>query len=121
MRMFVPEIGTVFTLAEPWTFKVVNETRNRGLADLMGVKGGDYYFPFGTKENDEYGGSRYYGRRIPKEAGEYTFPAGTSLEVDRIYVRKGNEDFSSLTFKTRVNGKVLRFFAKLEDVNKIEF
>ena len=86
MKLFIPEIGTVFTLAEDWTFKVINESRNKGLAKLMGVAGDDHYFPFGTKENDEWGGSRYYGRRIPKDPGTYTFSAGTSLEVDRIYI-----------------------------------
>jgi len=45
--------------------------------------------------------------------------AGTILEVDRIYIRKGAEDFSSVTFKIRGN-KVLRFWAKLQDVNNIQ-
>lgn len=118
MRVFVPELGTVLTLAEDWTFKIINEARNAGLAKLQGVMEGDYYFPFGTAEKSPYDGRQW--RREPKDPGSYTFPAGTSLEVDRIYVRKGNEEYSSLTFKTRVNGKVLRFFAKLDDVNRIE-
>lgn len=122
MQMFIPELGTVFTLAEDWTFKVINEERNKSLAKLMGSPhSDDYYFPFGTKDSDEYYVNRYGRKRVPIDAGEHTFPAGTSFEVDRIYVRKGNEDFSSVTFKTRVNGKTVRFFAKLDDVNKIVF
>lgn len=49
-----------------------------------------------------------------------TFPRGTVLEIDRIYIRKNAAEFSSVTFKIREKNKVLRFWAKLEDVNKIE-
>lgn len=123
MRLFIPEIGTVITLAEDWTFKVVNESRNKSLAVLMvgarSSKSYDYYHPFGTKDdpvlNDGYG-----RRRVPIDPGSFSLAAGTSLEVDRIYIRKGNEDYSSVTFKARVEGKLIRFFAKLEDVNRME-
>lgn len=68
---------------------------------------------------------------------EYTLPAGSILTLDRIYIRKGVSDFSSLSFN--LNRKSVnpdfsmfaknihtqpgrcRFWAKLEDVNKIEF
>lgn len=120
MRVYIPELGTVLTLAEDWTFKVINERRNKGLAEVMGITVHDYYFPFGTKERDEWGDARYGSRRQPTDPGSYTFPAGTSFEVDRIYVRKGNEEFSSVTFKTRIKSKTLRFFAKLDDVNRME-
>lgn len=123
LRVFIPDIGEIITLAEDWTFQVVNERRNQGLAICMGKeKSDDYYYPFGTEESqdvsDIYG--RFGRRRVPKDAGTFTWKAGTSLEVDRIYIRKGNEDFSSVTFKARVKGKVVRFFAKLADVNRIE-
>jgi len=62
-----------------------------------------------------------------KERGKFysvTIPAGTLLEVDRIYIRKGANDFSSVTFKwvkgEGKNKKTLRFWAKLEDINNIE-
>lgn len=119
MRVFVPELGTVLTLAEDWTFKLINEQRNASLAKMLGASA-DYYFPWGTKENPIDEGQWYGRRRVPVDPGSYTLPAGTSLEVDRIYVRKGNEEFSSVTFKTRVNGKQIRFFAKLDDINRME-
>lgn len=71
-----------------------------------------------------------------------TIPEHTELKVDRIYIRKGNKDFSSVTFISQNSLNVLfkpkkkltkqekqrhpnfgslRFFAKLSDVNKIEF
>lgn len=120
MRVFIPELGTVLTLAEDWTFKLINEQRNASLAKVTGTENPDYYFPWGTKENPIDEGSWNSRRRIPIDPGSYTFPAGTSLEVDRIYVRKGNEEFSSVTFKTRVKGRQIRFFAKLDDINRME-
>jgi hypothetical protein len=65
-----------------------------------------------------------------------SLPAGTVLAVDRIYIRKGSSDFSSITFyakglgeseiKNRWSGrttkwKAQRFWAKLADCNQIEF
>lgn len=63
------------------------------------------------------------------------FPAGTLLKVDRIYIRKGAKDYSSVTFHAKnieiVNGefviskkkkpKSFRFWAKLHDCNNINF
>jgi hypothetical protein len=65
-----------------------------------------------------------------------TIPAGTTLKVDRIYIRKGASDYSSITFfaeglgevevtqgwsnKKKVKKKALRFWAKLSDCNEIE-
>jgi hypothetical protein len=66
-------------------------------------------------------GDARYGKAIK----DVTLAAGTGLRVDRIYVRKGIADFDSLTFVvTDSPQKVLkgkRFWAKLADVNKIEF
>lgn len=120
MKVFIPELGTVLILAEPWTFNVINERRNAGLAVLMGQdasKGS--YLPFGSTDNPVEDG--HWGmRRVPVDPGTYTWPAGTELVVDRIYVRQGNETFSSVSFKARVGKKQYRFFAQLADVNNIQ-
>lgn len=50
----------------------------------------------------------------------YKFDKGTILEVDRIYIRKGAEKFSSLTFKWRLEKKTLRFWLLLDVINQIE-
>lgn len=65
-----------------------------------------------------------------------TLPKGVILQVDRIYIRKGSSDFSSITFYAKELGeinitsrwsgkttkrKALRFWANLKDCNKIEF
>lgn len=137
MKLFIPELGTAITLAKDWTFKVTNESRNASLAALMGKRDqrkkfsfddkvrGEYYnyrYPFGVKKNPDYTpGDWREPSYKPVNAGSYTFPEGTTLVVDRIYIRAGNKEFSSVTFKTRFNGKLIRFFAKLDDVNEIEF
>lgn len=55
---------------------------------------------------------------------EVTFPVGTQLSVDRIYIRRGAESFNSVTFRTTkiCPEKILRsgrFWVKLKDANKI--
>lgn len=57
-----------------------------------------------------------------------TFPAGTVLKVDRIYIRKGSSDFSSISFWAHglptplgKKPKAARFWAKLQECNKIQF
>jgi hypothetical protein len=75
-------------------------------------------------------------KEIGKEKLSITIPAGSILKVDRIYIRKGAKDFSSITFYVRGFGEItrteiwtkrkstrksLRFWAKLADCNTIEF
>lgn len=74
--------------------------------------------------------------KIGKDKLSITIPTGAILKVDRIYIRKGAKDFSSITFyvrglgeitrtetwsKRKSNRKSLRFWAKLSDCNTIEF
>ncbi|CAD6562662.1 hypothetical protein ACFQ3P_38610 [Paraburkholderia sabiae] len=69
---------------------------------------------------------RYYNPCHP-----ITIPRGALLSIDRIFIRKGAPDFDSITFWLKakstpvaVNGRLLkksvRFWAKLDDVNRIE-
>lgn len=46
---------------------------------------------------------------------------GSTLKVDRIYIRKGASDFSSISFYVTLGSKKYRFWAKLDDCNKIVF
>lgn len=62
---------------------------------------------------------------------DFTLDAGTMLSIDRVYIRRGLSDFSSLTFniidtttkhladKKKFAGGRRRFWAKLEDVNRM--
>jgi len=97
----------------------------------------------GTHENEWHDDPRYKVEKAmtDKELSETTrthrytrshdnpyilasLPAGTPLRVDRVYIRKGIDAYSSLTFVVakecrdkKLRGK--RFWAKLRDVNNI--
>ncbi len=53
---------------------------------------------------------------------EVNIPKNSILKVDRIYIRKGNKDYSSISFYWNDNPtkKKIRFWAKLDDCNNIE-
>jgi hypothetical protein len=127
VKLFIPELQTVLKLTKAWTFPVELEHRNSTLIEVMsGHKAQDFYptVTYDWKNLSKH--SRQMTNRIehpPKV--EWTglqgrMPKGTLLTVDRIYIRAGNATFSSVTFKTKLNGKSVRFWAKLSSVNTIE-
>lgn len=98
----IPAIGDVVRLASDWKFRLFEEGRNATmLSEIRSVQ-----------TNKWIADSRYW---------QVTIPAGTELKVDRVYVRAGqrNANYNSVTFRTRYNGKSVRFWAKLKDVNNI--
>lgn len=105
-KLYIPKIGDELVLAQPWTFTVYSEYRNKSLLQLMG---------------------RVLMGWETKSIGTYTFPVGTRLVVDRIYIRQGGDEYYSVTFRakdyttTKQTGKfkdkTVRFWAKLDDVN----
>jgi hypothetical protein len=114
MKLFVPEIGTRLKLTADWTFSLYDESRNVPMHE----------FQTGKKWTWDY---RRNDPPIP-----VTLPAGAVLIVDRIYIRNGASDFSSLTFRALLSkdkksfkapfGKAgVRFWAKLAEVNTIEY
>lgn len=130
-QVFIPTIGTVFTLAEDWTFPLYNEDRNDAMLCYQGKRDAV------EKRNWRDG---------IKSVGDVTLPTGTALKVDRIYIRKGDEkmkEYDSVTFivqsipsvsiavempkspysfaaskKPRIM-RTIRFWAKLNDVNQM--
>lgn len=61
--------------------------------------------------------------KFPVEFAQVTLPKDTVLKIDRIYIRKGGADYDSLSFFAEhpsLSGKK-RFWAKLNDVNQIQF
>ena len=100
--LFIPPLGTKIELAEPWTFKLYSEYRNDGLFEFWALA-----IP-----------NRYAN---PPNFVERTIDMGTILTIDRIYIRKGAKGFDSVSFfmKGPNMKKSVRFWAKLEDVNRI--
>ena len=105
MKLYIPEIGDQFVLSSDWKFTLHNERRNETLM---------------KKLNWEF---KWYPERDGSDkTRELVISKGTTLKVDRIYIRKGNSDYSSLTFFIGSGDwKGCRFWAKLSDVNNIEF
>ncbi len=113
MKFYIPEIGDKLKLTKPWTFDLYDEYRNDGLIDLMSLH------PNETRR-------RYVRDRL--RVWQVTLPAGTILKISRIYIRQGASEYSSIKFHLDKEsagfpkkGKMARFWAKLADVNQIEF
>ncbi len=103
-QMYIPEIGNVIKLEKDWKFTLYCEYRNEKLFEAI------------SKEKYNY---RADGQDI-----EVTLPKGATLTIDRIYIRQGLSNYSSLSFYLdcpAISSKRLRFWAKLVDVNNIVF
>jgi hypothetical protein len=123
MVAFIPELGSQLQLSEDWTFDVHFEGRNESLviADGKGPKEGEDNWSW-WRANKSY---------------KRTFPKDSVFKVDRIYIRNGMKEYSSVTLslistsdpvfinKTEKNlfGKksIARFWVKLIDFNKAKF
>lgn len=130
-RLLIPEIGTILRLENDWTFDLHSERRNTGLINLIGET---------FKSDWDW---EQMGKKVPGP-WKVTIRKGSLLTMDRLYVRKGAEKFSSLSFILRADGEptisfdgkdfsckgkknfqhfgitgVLRFWAKLADVNTL--
>jgi hypothetical protein len=149
MQFYVPSIGDQIRLLENWRFRLFAEYRNSAFtASIFG------YGVDGVAQNEkktdfltdlkEAGfklnklknkpivqasqGSEQF-RDIWGANGDFlivTLPKGLVLTVDRIYIRKGKEDFDSITFNvpkktSNVDGLNGRFWAKLSDINRVQF
>lgn len=107
MKLYVPEIGDRLKLTADWQFGLHDEYRNKTLLEHFGLAVNNC--------NKVY---------------NVTIPTGTVLIVDRIYIRQGLQEWSSITFYAEGIGsgkghfgrpKSARFWATLVDCNKLEF
>lgn len=109
-KFLIPDIGTVIKLLEDWTFRLYREKRNNPLIKICGK------------------GSAGWGDMVTLSY-EVTIKAGSMLSVDRVYIRQGAGEYSSLSFHLlkggiiEFEGKTIkangRFWAKLSDVNRM--
>jgi len=123
MKLFIPAIGDKICLTKAWTFHLHDEKRNAALWSYLFPDDEDIGTYSHAYAGDWVGGA--WVRRYKYKPREITIPKGSVLTVDRLYVRKGAKDFDSISFfltkdSPLKNKKVLRFWAKLNDVNKIE-
>jgi hypothetical protein len=112
MKLFIPKLGTVIRLTEPWTFGLHYEHRNRRLWDMM----------FAPPEMQPHPNRFRFGFQ---DVRLLTLVDGTELKISRVFIRQGSEDYDSVTFYGGVHHMGVihkaRFWAKLDDVNKIEY
>jgi hypothetical protein len=118
-HLYIPTVGTVLELTEPWTFRLFDEYRNDKLVEYLGL----------TRKRPNTFGS---------VISEVTLMDGCRLKVDRIYIRKNGGEYDSITFfldhappemvfVAALDGAIgpgktkrPRFWAKLSDVNKMQ-
>lgn len=102
-QMFIPPLGTVIKLSCPWTFNLHRESRNWSMLEHFSLPTG------------------YYDPKVQL----VTIPFGAELKIDRIYIKKSAPSYNSVTFSWLKHSiplkRNLRFWAKLDEVNKIEF
>jgi len=112
MKMYVPALGDSIKLTADWTFDLYQESRNKDL----------YLELFPAAKTGNY--NSWYSNSAKSKV---TIPAESVLKIDRIYIKKGLTDFNSITFwivsapDSFKISKKRRFWAKLNDVNNIEF
>ena len=147
MQLCIPRIGSILILAEDWTFNLYFEHRNNSLLEVFSPDGTSVRRYYGWTEKDfekfkscgaelciekamtESQLDRAYDTyRATNSRDNYylkvTFPKGTPLKVDRIYIRNGVQAFDSITFRTTKDCpdkkfRSKRFWVKLNDANKI--
>lgn len=168
--MFIPEIGTRILLARPFQFQLFAERRNKAIVDALGYPGyilrRSFWLDAAQQRSMEdileepihhpdlvvtpwRNVADNPNSPLRKECAlEMRLPEGTVLGVDRIYIRKGVSDFSSVSFNivycpnpilspktgfakmggtkatidlVKGNAKNPRFWVKLHDVNRMEY
>ena len=128
--MMIPTIGTRLTLLSPWTFRLYSESRNKILGKKVkadwALDDPAWYKSF---EETKHCNSNAEIHTVPRNpSGRWTLrhhlvtlPVGTELVVDRIYIRRGKEEYDSITFRlltwpgTKI--KKGRFWVRLADAN----
>lgn len=101
-KLFIPPLGTELKLADDWAFDLYLEGRNSGLIRAL-------------KVDFDRGRVSMFSNLSKK----VTLPADTVLTVRSYFVRQGGRGKDSVTFSAKVGDKSHRFWARLDDVNRI--
>lgn len=122
MKFFVPAVGYQIVLAADWNFSLYLEDRNDTCLKLLAPKVYE-----DVKSNWHNRSKSGKGWPLDYKHESVMLPKGTKLEIDRVYVRtankakEGSDNYDSITFKVVGEKSKVRFWAKLEDVNNIEY
>lgn len=134
MKFNIPSLGQKIRLKTDWTFFLHSEGRNAALLEFDTAGAYGLYPDYSSVEQRAAMTKAGY-EPAPGNVWRklFTLPAGTVLIVDRIYIRKSATDFNSVSFTApketipdkfsalrAIPGKI-RFWAKLDDVNSINF
>lgn len=141
-QLFIPSLGSLIVLAEPWTFSLFFESRNKTMLqalcpnkrpetdewkdkkkwrwrdwgeDAEHHEGSEllrYLDPMDEKELSDAESSFRATRRNRQPYLEVTLPAGQQLAFARIYIRQGGTAFNSVTFRTTKSGPDKLFHSK---------
>lgn len=110
LTLSIPELGSKLKLAKPWTFTLYSEHRNETVIKMLG-----HEFNYRTHCDSN------------AVVCIVKLPKGTVLTLDRIYIRKGASEYSSLSFMItqcsleRLSKGRRRFWAKLDECNQIKY
>ncbi len=79
MQLYIPSISDKITLTKNWTFPLYQESRNNNLIQRL-----------------RPGATFSWTAKTPSIM--VTLEKGTTLRIDRIYIRKGKSEWDSITF-----------------------
>lgn len=82
-QLYIPTIGDTLKLTSDWQFGLTQESRNVSLFAHLGMT--------------QHALKSYHWESEPDDTPVW-LPAGTLLKVDRLYIRKNQGDFDSITF-----------------------
>lgn len=130
MKLFIPPLGSKVKLKKDWTFALYEENRNEALLARVNNR---------VEEPAYTNWEAHFAWSEAKHHYSFTLPKETVLVIDRIYIRKGQDDFDSITFliqdcpdkelvgwnstqrdEKKIFHRKSRFWAKLDDVNKLD-
>ena len=128
MKLSIPTIGTRLTLTKAWSFKLHDDYRNEKFwRALHGAPVRQPYYYGWDQVSHSYLNSPT-PTTVCTSLGEHkappvktVLPKGTTLSIDRLYVRKGLKDFDSISFRIVKEGNSPipsgRFWAHIDDIN----
>lgn len=109
MKLFIPTIGDVLSVTEPWPFTFHQGGINYRIFEELFELGEGRPKPAAGDIIQAY-------RRLDSRQFDLLLRMGTLLKVDRVYIRQNRSNYDSLTF--RILGRThCRFWAELKDVN----